>query len=102
MEYRSGVTGGPQPGVDIFPDLSLRAKPHCGVKCSQGLHFPATLFIGEQHSDSTSPKSNEGMRPSAAKYRNVTDKSYRYTVHMDKRNTIMICMQKNLLVMLNI
>ena len=42
MEYRSGVTGGPHPGVDIFPDLSPRAKPYCGVKCSQGLHFPAT------------------------------------------------------------
>ena len=45
MEYRSGVTGGPHPGLDIFPDLSPRAKPYCGVKCSQGLHFPATLFI---------------------------------------------------------
>ena len=42
MEYRSGVTGGPHPGLDIFPDLSPRAKPYCGVKCSQGLHFPAT------------------------------------------------------------
>ena len=42
MEYRSGGTGGPHPGVDIFPDLSPRAKPYCGVKCSQGLHFPAT------------------------------------------------------------
>ena len=30
------------PGVAIFPDLSPRAKPYCGVKCSQGLHFPAT------------------------------------------------------------
>ena len=37
MEYRSGVTGGPHPGVDIFPDLSPRAK------CSQGLHFPARM-----------------------------------------------------------
>ena len=35
-------SGGPHPGVDIFPDLSPRAKPYCGVKCSQGLHFPAT------------------------------------------------------------
>ena len=34
MEYRSGGTGGPHPGVDIFPDLSPRAKPYCGVKCS--------------------------------------------------------------------
>ena len=42
MEYRSGGTGGPHPGVDIFPDLSPRAKPYCGVKCSRGLHFPAT------------------------------------------------------------
>ena len=33
---------GPHPGVDIFPDLSPRAKPYCGVKCSQWLHFPAT------------------------------------------------------------
>ena len=41
-EYRSGGTGGPHPGVDIFPDLSPRAKLYCGVKCSQGLHFPAT------------------------------------------------------------
>ena len=31
------MTGGPYPGVDIFPDLSPRAKPYCGVKCSQGL-----------------------------------------------------------------
>ena len=42
MEYRSGGTRGPHPGVDIFLDLSPRAKPYCGVKCSQGLHFPAT------------------------------------------------------------
>ena len=42
MEYRLGVTGGPHPGLDIFPDLSPRAKPYCGVKCSQGLHFSAT------------------------------------------------------------
>ena len=42
VEYRSGGTGGPHPGVDIFPDLSPRAKPYCEVKCSQGLHFPAT------------------------------------------------------------
>ena len=34
VEYRSGGTGGPHPGVDIFPDLSPRAKPYCGVKCS--------------------------------------------------------------------
>ena len=27
VEYRSGGTGGPHPGVDIFPDLSPRAKP---------------------------------------------------------------------------
>ena len=37
---------GPHPGVDIFPDLSPTAKPYCGVKCSQGLHFPATLGGG--------------------------------------------------------
>ena len=60
-EYRSGGT---DPGVDIFQDLSPRAKPYCGVKCSQGLHFPATLLIGKQDSSSTSPEPNEGMRPS--------------------------------------
>ena len=27
MEYRSGGTGGPHPGVDIFPDLPPRARP---------------------------------------------------------------------------
>ena len=64
MEYRSGGTGGPHPGVDIFPDLSPRAKPYCGVKCSQGLHFPATPFIGKQDCSSTSPEPNEVMRPS--------------------------------------
>ena len=36
MEYRSGVTGGLHPEMDIFPDLSPRSKPYCGVKCSQG------------------------------------------------------------------
>ena len=45
------------PGVhtleDIFPDLSPRAKPYCGVKCSEGLHFPATTFIGKQDGSST-------------------------------------------------
>ena len=46
MEYRSGVTGGPHPRLDIFPDLSPRAKPYCGVKCSQGLHFPAITNDG--------------------------------------------------------
>ena len=73
MEYRSGVTGGPHPGLDIFPDLSPRAtgKPYSGVKCSQGLHFPATLFIRKQDSRSTSPESNEGMRPSPVKCSNV-------------------------------
>ena len=42
MEYRSGGTRGRHPGMDIFPDLSPTAKPYCGVKCSQELHFPAT------------------------------------------------------------
>ena len=41
------------PGVDIFPDLSPRAKPYYGVKNSQGLHFPATTFIGKKDSSST-------------------------------------------------
>ena len=54
MEYGSGGTGGPHTGVDIFPVLSPRAKPYCGVKCSQGLHFPATSFIRKQDSSSTS------------------------------------------------
>ena len=63
-EYRSGGTGGPHPGVDIFLDLSPRAKPYHGVKCSEGLRFPATPFIGKQDSSSTSPESNKGMRPS--------------------------------------
>ena len=40
----------PQPEVDIFPDLSPRAKTYCGVKCSQGLHLPVTYtsFNGKQ------------------------------------------------------
>ena len=54
VEYRSGGTGGSHPGVDIFPDLSPRAKPYCGVKCSLGLHFPATNFLGKQDGSSTS------------------------------------------------
>ena len=45
MEYRSVETRGPYPEVDIFPDLSPRAKPYCGVKCSQGLHLPATCML---------------------------------------------------------
>ena len=53
VEYRSGGTGGPHPGVDIFPDLSPRAKPYCGLKCSQGLHFPVTFFNGKKDSSST-------------------------------------------------
>ena len=47
VEYRSGGTGGPHPRVDVFPDLSPRAKPYCGLKCSQGLHFRVTLFNGK-------------------------------------------------------
>ena len=39
---RSGGTGGTYPGMYIFPDLSPRAKPYCGVKCSKGLRFFAT------------------------------------------------------------
>ena len=63
------MTGGPHPGVDIFLDLSPRAKPYCGVKCShEGLHITATLFIGKRHGGSTSPKSNERMRPSPVEY----------------------------------
>ena len=54
VEYRSGGTGGPYPGVDIFPELSPRVKPYCGVKCSQRLHFPATTVIGKQDGSSTS------------------------------------------------
>ena len=64
VEYRSGGTGGPHPGVDIFLDLSPRAKPYCGVKCSQWLHFPATPFIWKTDSSFIAPEPNEGMRPS--------------------------------------
>ena len=64
MECRSGGTGGPHPGVDFFPALSTRAKPYCGVKCSQGLHFTATAFIGKQDSSFTSQEPNGRMRPS--------------------------------------
>ena len=32
VEYRSGGTGGPHTRVDIFADLSPRARPYCGVK----------------------------------------------------------------------
>ena len=53
VEYRSGGTGGPHTGGDIFPDLSPRVKPYCGVKCSKGLHFLATTFIGKKDSSST-------------------------------------------------
>ena len=65
------MTGGPHPLVAIFPDLSTRDKPYCGVKCSQGLYFHATLFIGKQDSRSVSPESNEGTRPSPVKCLNV-------------------------------
>ena len=64
VEYRSGGTGGTHPRVDIFPDLSPRTKPYCGVKCSQGLHFPATPFIWKPDSNFTSLEPKEGMRPS--------------------------------------
>ena len=64
VEYRSGGTGGAHPGVDIFPDLSPRTKPYCGVKCSQGLHFPATPFIWKPDSNFTSLEPNKGMRAS--------------------------------------
>ena len=53
MEYRSGGTGGPHTGGDIFPDLSPRVKPYCGVKCSKGWLFPVTTFIGKEDSSST-------------------------------------------------
>ena len=72
-EYRSGGTVGPHPGVDIFPDLSPRAKPYYEVKCSQGLHFPATPFIGKQDSSSTTLEPNEGMRPSPVQHHNIND-----------------------------
>ena len=47
-EVRPGVRS--QPEVDVFPDLSPRAKTYCGVKCSQGLHLPVTYttFNGKQ------------------------------------------------------
>ena len=47
------MAGDPHPGADIFPDLSPRVKPYCGVKCSQGWHFPVTTFIGKEDSSST-------------------------------------------------
>ena len=105
MEYRSGVTGDPHPGLDIFPDLSPRAKPYCGVKCSQGLHFPATLFIRKQDSRSTSPESNEGMRPRPVKCFNV--QINHKDVHMDGEEYnndphAKIKKRKNDLVVLNI
>ena len=31
VENRSGGTGGPHPGVDIFLNLPPRAKPYCGL-----------------------------------------------------------------------
>ena len=52
MECRSGRTGGSHPGVDAFQDLSLKAKTYCGVNCSQGLHFPVTIFNGKKDSSS--------------------------------------------------
>ena len=64
VEYRSGGTGGPHPGVDIFPDLSPRAKCYCAVKCRQGLHSAATPFIWKPDSRFISPEPNKGMRPS--------------------------------------
>ena len=33
------------PGVDIFLDLSPRAKPYCGVKCSQGCTSLSLLLL---------------------------------------------------------
>ena len=44
VEYRSGGTGHPHPGMYFFSDLSPKVKPYCRVKCSQGLHFPATTI----------------------------------------------------------
>ena len=51
-ENGSGGTGGRHHGVDIFPDLSPRAKAQYGVKHCQGLHFPATTFFGSKAIDS--------------------------------------------------
>ena len=33
VEHTSGGIGGPHPGVDISPNLSLRVKSYSGVKC---------------------------------------------------------------------
>ena len=55
---------GSTPWSGDFSAPSPKAKPYCGVKCSEGLYFPATLFIVKQHSGSMSLKSNEGIRPS--------------------------------------
>ena len=59
MEYRSGGTGDPHSGVDIFPDLSPRAKPYCRVKCSQGLHFLA-MDCGARADRGHNPPTVEG------------------------------------------
>ena len=57
MEYQSCGTSGPHPGGDMFMELSPRTKPYCGVKCSQGLHIPATTILERK----TGP--NKGMLP---------------------------------------
>ena len=49
-------------GIFFWP-CSPRAKPYFRVKCSQGLHFTATAFIGKQDSSFTSQEPNGGMRP---------------------------------------
>ena len=35
VEHRSGVTGCPHSGVDIFPEPSPRTKPYCGVSAAR-------------------------------------------------------------------
>ena len=47
VEYRSGGTSAPHPGVDIFSDLSPRAKPYCGGKVQLGVALPCHSFYWE-------------------------------------------------------
>ena len=54
MALLGGVTDQVGPGVHTVEGIFFRrVKPYCGVKCSQGLHFLATTFIGKKDSSST-------------------------------------------------
>ena len=45
MEYRSGGTRGPYPGVDIFPDLSPWPKPYSGGKVQPGVALTYHILL---------------------------------------------------------